>query len=95
MATPIVERRKLPMPRLSAHEMAALILLGYAAVEVEVEDLDMTALRDVGLAQRVKREPGSRSTRSRARAGRCCGFCVHWLLPKTWLTGLLRPTRSG
>lgn len=69
MATPIVERRKLRMPRLSAHEMAALILLGYAAVEVEVEDLDMTALRDVGLAQRVKREPG-RQEYSITREGR-------------------------
>lgn len=49
--------------------MAALILLGYAAVEVEVEDLDMTALRDVGLAQRVKREPG-RQEYSITREGR-------------------------
>ncbi|WP_236597188.1 hypothetical protein [Paraburkholderia hiiakae] len=57
------------MPRLSAHEMAALMLLGYAAVEVEVEDLDMTALRDAGLAQRVEREPG-RQEYSITREGR-------------------------
>ncbi|MGF6843295.1 hypothetical protein QF001_007190 [Paraburkholderia youngii] len=47
-------------PRLSAHEMAALMLLGHAPVkvDVEVEDLDMTALHDAGLAQRIEREPG-------------------------------------
>ncbi|MEX3788845.1 hypothetical protein [Paraburkholderia sp. BR14374] len=47
-------------PRLSAHEMAALMLLGHAPVkvEMEVEDLDMTALHDAGVAQRIEREPG-------------------------------------
>jgi hypothetical protein len=46
--------------QLSAHEMAALMLLGYASVkvEVEVEDFDMTAIHDAGLAQRIEREPG-------------------------------------
>lgn len=47
-------------PRLSAHEMAALMRLGHAPVkiEVEVEALDMTALHDAGLAQRIEHEPG-------------------------------------
>ncbi|WP_429580016.1 hypothetical protein [Paraburkholderia youngii] len=59
-------------PRLSAHEMAALMLLGHAPVkvDVEVEDLDMTALHDAGLAQRIEREPGwqERLPRSDRRA---------------------------
>ncbi len=49
--------------------MAALMLLGYAPVEVDVEDPDMTALRDAGLAQRVDREPG-RQEFSITREGR-------------------------
>ncbi|AJY44123.1 hypothetical protein I6G56_15480 [Burkholderia humptydooensis] len=46
------------MPRLSAHEMAALMLLEHAPVEVEQGTLDMTALRDAGLAELVDREKG-------------------------------------
>ncbi|WP_321949332.1 hypothetical protein [Paraburkholderia sp. J10-1] len=58
METPIAERQKLGLLRLSAHEMAALMLLDYAPVEVDVEDPDMTVLRDAGLAQRTDHEPG-------------------------------------
>ncbi|KVD18021.1 hypothetical protein [Burkholderia ubonensis] len=36
------------MPRLSAHEMAALMLLEQAPVEIERGTLDMTMLRDAG-----------------------------------------------
>ncbi|QBR04363.1 hypothetical protein [Paraburkholderia pallida] len=39
------------VPSLSAHEMAALMLLSYAPIEVESETPDMTALRDAGLAE--------------------------------------------
>ena len=58
MKSPVVELRKANMPRLSAHEMAALILLSCAPVEIEAEDLDMAALRDAGLAQRIDRDCG-------------------------------------
>jgi len=53
-----VEHQDPGFPQLSAHEMAALMLLGHAPVKVEVEDLDMTALHDAGLAHRIDREPG-------------------------------------
>ncbi|PCE30112.1 hypothetical protein [Burkholderia ubonensis] len=46
------------MPRLSAHEMAALMLLEQAPVEVERGTLDMTMLRDVGLAELIDRDNG-------------------------------------
>ncbi|AOJ03609.1 MULTISPECIES: hypothetical protein [Burkholderia] len=46
------------MPRLSAHEMAALMLLEHAPVEVERGTLDMTMLRDAGLAELIDREKG-------------------------------------
>jgi hypothetical protein len=60
MKNPRVENLESGSPRLSAHEMAALMLLGHAPVQVnaEVEDLDMTALHDAGLAQRIERERG-------------------------------------
>ncbi|WP_232449828.1 hypothetical protein [Burkholderia ubonensis] len=46
------------MPRLSAHEMAALMLLEQAPVEIERGTLDMTTLRDVGLAELIDRDKG-------------------------------------
>jgi hypothetical protein len=46
------------MPYLSAHEMAALMLLGHAPVVVERETPDMAALRDAGLAEVVGQESG-------------------------------------
>ncbi|WP_241022169.1 hypothetical protein [Burkholderia sp. Ac-20353] len=46
------------MPRLSAHEMAALMLLEQAPVEVERGTLDMTMLRDAGLAELIDRDNG-------------------------------------
>ncbi|KVC84962.1 hypothetical protein WJ47_20240 [Burkholderia ubonensis] len=46
------------MPRLSAHEMAALMLLEQAPVEIERGTLDMTKLRDVGLAELIDRDKG-------------------------------------
>lgn len=52
------ERWQPAMPRLSAHEMAALMLLCYAPVEAGAEDPDMTALRDAGLAELLERESG-------------------------------------
>ncbi|MBR8165672.1 hypothetical protein [Burkholderia vietnamiensis] len=58
MKKPGVEHRESGLPRLSAHEMAALMLLGYASVKVEAENLDMNALHDAGLAQRIDRGPG-------------------------------------
>ncbi|MEX3811243.1 hypothetical protein AB3X96_13385 [Paraburkholderia sp. BR13439] len=60
MKNPRVVNPESGSPRLSAHEMAALMLLANAPVkvDVEVEDLDMTALHDAGLAQRIEREPG-------------------------------------
>jgi hypothetical protein len=48
----------LAMLRLSAHEMAALMLLRYAPVEAGAEDPDMAALRDAGLAELLGRESG-------------------------------------
>jgi hypothetical protein len=59
MKSSIAGHRNKKMPRLSAHEMAALMLLGYAPVELEVENPDMAALRDAGLAQRIDRETRS------------------------------------
>ncbi|AOK48671.1 hypothetical protein WT60_05340 [Burkholderia sp. MSMB617WGS] len=47
------------MPRLSAHEMAALMLLEHAPVEIERGTLDMTMLRDAGLAELIDREKGA------------------------------------
>ena len=44
--------------RLSTHEMAALMLLGYSTVKLEVEDPDMIALQDAGLARRTEYDPG-------------------------------------
>jgi hypothetical protein len=58
MKKPGVAHRELGLSRLSAHEMAALMLLGYASVKVEAENLDMNALHDAGLAQRIDRGPG-------------------------------------
>ena len=58
MKKPGVAHRELGLMQLSAHEMAALMLLGYASVKVEAENLDMNALRDAGLAQRIDRGPG-------------------------------------
>jgi hypothetical protein len=58
MNVSIKERWQLAMPRLSAHEMAALMLLRYAPVEAGTEDPDMTALREAGLAELLGRESG-------------------------------------
>ncbi|MGU7770713.1 hypothetical protein ACV229_11095 [Burkholderia sp. MR1-5-21] len=46
------------MPSLSAHEMAALMLLDHAPVEVEMGTLDITALCDAGLAELIGMEAG-------------------------------------
>ena len=43
-------------PRLSAHEMAALMLLDHAPVAAEMGTLDIIALLDSGLAELI--EPG-------------------------------------
>jgi hypothetical protein len=50
--------QKMDMPRLSAHEMAALMLLGYAPVEVGGENPDLAALSEAGLAERNDSETG-------------------------------------
>jgi hypothetical protein len=43
---------------LSAHELAALMLLQHAPVAAEIETLDILALREAGLAERVERRTG-------------------------------------
>lgn len=43
---------------LSAHEIAALMLLQHAPVSAEMETLDILALREAGLAERVERRTG-------------------------------------
>jgi len=58
MKNPGGKHRGAGSPRLSAHEMAALMLLGYAPVKLEVEDPDMIALQDAGLARRTEYDPG-------------------------------------
>ncbi|RKP44583.1 hypothetical protein [Trinickia fusca] len=43
--------------RLSAHEMAALLLLCHAPIDVALADSDVMALKDAGLASLVECEP--------------------------------------
>ncbi|MGZ2746658.1 hypothetical protein [Burkholderia stagnalis] len=45
-------------PRLSAHEIAALMLLDQAPVAAEPGTLDLTALREAGLAELIETEAG-------------------------------------
>jgi len=58
MKSELALHRQADMPRLSAHEMAALMLLGYAPVEAGVEDPDLIALREAGLAELDDRKTG-------------------------------------
>ncbi|WP_063888843.1 hypothetical protein [Burkholderia stagnalis] len=45
-------------PRLSAHEIAALMLLDQAPVAAESGTLDLTALREAGLAELIESKAG-------------------------------------
>jgi hypothetical protein len=63
------DREPLDMPCLSAHEMAALMLLDHAPVAVEMGTLDIVALRESGLAELI--DPGLGESRfSITRKGR-------------------------
>jgi hypothetical protein len=46
------------MPHLSPHEVASLMLLAHAPVELAMGTFDMTTLRDAGFAELIAQELG-------------------------------------